>query len=68
MISVLLLVIAAGGLVGFVKHQGARARHELYIEVRWLTADQIVDIGTRRPGALTRGASAPDRRVPMSTI
>lgn len=59
MISVWLSVIAVGGLLGFVKRQGSRARQELYIEVRRLTADQIVDIGTERSGALAQRVSAP---------
>jgi hypothetical protein len=65
-ILILLLVIAAGGLLGFVKHQGTRAQQELYIEVRRLTADQIIDIGTQRSGALAQRVSAPGGFVDRS--
>lgn len=70
-VLVFLVLIAVGGIV-WLKYQGGRAMNMIYTDVRHLTLNEIVDVGTRASGSfLQRAVTAGGRldrtlgRVPV---
>jgi hypothetical protein len=59
----LFMLLALGGSIGYLKYLGNKAMSPLYVDVRSLTAQQIIDIGTKASGSFVKRMAAPGGRI-----